>query len=130
MDTGMRRASAAAALLAAASCAWGSAFSQTLRDPTEPPSGGESAGSPGSAAGGGTVLQSVIVSEGRKLALIDGRMYRAGDKLGDATIAAISANEVTLHAPEGVKVLKLYPSVNKTPAGAQSTPPVRGKGGS
>ncbi len=118
-----------AALLTAASCACAPALAQMLHDPTEPPSsGGQSSSSVASAASGGT-LQSVIISEGRKVALIDGRMYRAGEKIGDAIVAAISANEVTLRGPEGVKVLKLYASLKKPVAGAASrAAPPAGKG--
>ena len=124
----MRAAFLAAGLIAAASWACAHAFAQGLHDPTEPPSGGQFASSVAPGAAGAT-LQSVIVSEGRKLALIDGRMYRAGDKVGEDTVAAISANEVTLRGPEGVKVLKLYASMKKPAAGAQGrTGPAAGKG--
>jgi len=123
----MRRAAATAAILAAGWFSWGSAASQVLHDPTEPPSAGPLSAS-AAPAEAGTTLQSVIVSEGRKLAMIDGRMYRAGDKVGDATVMAISANEVTLRGPEGIKVLKLYASLKKPAAGARPGP-AGGKGG-
>ena len=111
---------AAALLLLAASCAWASAFGQALRDPTEPPPARFAAPAGAAAAPSGPVLQSVIVSDGRKLALIDGKTYRAGDKLGNATVAAISSNEVTLRGSDGTKVLKLYPNLEKTTAGKRA----------
>jgi MSHA biogenesis protein MshK len=108
----------AAALLAAAFCAW-PAFGQALRDPTEPPASVALPARAGAAAAlpSGPVLQSVIVSDGRRLALIDGKTYQAGDKLGNATVAAISGNEVTLRGADGTKVLKLYPNLQKTIGG-------------
>lgn len=125
----MKRASAAALLIVASWLfAWGSAASQVLRDPTEPPWGSGAASPSVGSSGTGTALQSVIVSQGRKLALIDGRMYRTGDRVGDATIASISADEVTLRGPEGVKVLKLVASLKKSPSGSAAGA-AGGKGG-
>ncbi len=117
----------AALVLLAASCfAWGSAASQVLRDPTEPPWGAQ-AGQGAVPSGTSSALQSVIVSKGRKLALIDGRLYQTGDKVGEATVTSISGNEVTLRGPEGITVLKLVASLKKPAAGAASAD---GKGGS
>ncbi len=126
----MKRASVAALLIVASWLfAWGSAASQVLRDPTEPPWGAGAASPSMGSSGTSTALQSVIVSQGRKLALIDGRMYQTGDKVGDATIASISADEVTLRGPEGIKVLKLVASLKKPTAGSEARP-AGGKGGS
>ncbi len=117
-------------LLIGASCfVFGTALGQALRDPMEPPAGGMTSASNPGAAYGGAALQSIIVSEGRKLALIDGKTYQAGDKLGDAVIASISGDEVTLRGPEGTRILKLYASLKKAPAGSVPVP-AAGKGGS
>jgi MSHA biogenesis protein MshK len=114
----MSVANAAAALLVSFCWLDTPAFGQPLRDPTEPPAlPGSAARSGRDASPSGPVLQSVILSEGRRLALIDGKTYQPGDKLGDATIAGISSNEVTLRGSGGTRVLKLYPNLEKTPVG-------------
>ncbi len=117
--------------LLAASCLGNPAFGQALRDPTEPPSSARAPASPVTGAlPSGPLLQSVIVSDGRKLALIDGETYRSGDKLGNSTIAAISSNEVTLRGPEGKRVLKLYPNMQEKKLRTQAPPASpRAKGG-
>ena len=104
----MSLACLAAALLAG--CIATGAHAQALRDPTQPPSfsEGASAGAPQ-----GPILQSVIVSKGRTLAMIDGKAYREGDNVGGARIVAISGSEVLLRERGGSKVLKLYPDVQK-----------------
>ena len=119
----MSLANLAAVLLASACWLDTPAFGQALRDPTEPPASVEGSARAGAAAvPSGPLLQSVILSEGRRLALIDGKTYQQGDKLGDVTIAAISSNEVTLRGSAGTKVLKLYPTLQKTMAGGPPPP--------
>ena len=98
------------------------AFGQSLRDPTRPPSASESGREGEFRASQGPVLQSVIVSRGRKLALIDGRTYTIGDKVGEAKLLAISGSEVILRGSGGNMVLKLTPDAQKTavvPKGGQ-----------
>ena len=112
----------AAVLLASACWLDTPAFGQALRDPTEPPAFVEGSARAGAPAASGPLLQSVILSEGRRLALIDGKTYQQGDKLGNATIAAISINEVTLRGSAGTKVLKLYPTLQKTMRGGPPPP--------
>ena len=118
----MSLANLAAVLLASACWLDTPAFGQALRDPTEPPAFVEGSARAGAPAASGPLLQSVILSEGRRLALIDGKTYQQGDKLGDVTIAAISSNEVTLRGSAGTKVLKLYPTLQKTMAGGPPPP--------
>ncbi len=128
MDAGVIGAMFASVLLLAASSAASAAFAQALRDPTRPPSvvlaepGGEARGSAGA---GGMVLQSVIVSGGRRLALIDGRTYTVGDKIGEAKLISISGSEVILRESGGRKVLRLTPNATKTtiaPEGESGAP--------
>ena len=112
MAIGMKPAVAALALATLAPAAG----AQVLIDPMRPPSYADAASdqSPDS-----IVLQSIILSAGRKLAVINGRTYRAGDRLGDARIAAISANSVTLKQGKETKVLTLLPdSVARSSGGA------------
>lgn len=103
-----------ALLLLVAAAATTTAFAQALHDPMRPPSFSESGSAGESRASQGPVLQSVIVSGGRKLALIDGRTYTVGDKVGEAKLLAISASEVTLRESTGNKILRLTPDVQKT----------------
>jgi MSHA biogenesis protein MshK len=114
--------SGAALLLIAVSAAT-SAYSQTLSDPTRPPSFSESGRDGEPRASVGPVLQSVIVSGGRKLALIDGKTYTVGDKVGEAKLVAISGSEVTLRESGGNKILRLTPDVQKTTAAPKSDLP-------
>jgi MSHA biogenesis protein MshK len=114
MAAGMKllvTALAALATISLASVAW----AQVLYDPMRPPGAdGGSADQPE-----GPVLQSIILSAGRSLAVISGRPYRIGDRLGDARIAAISANTVTLKQAGETKVLTLLPdSVVRSSVGA------------
>jgi len=105
--------SAAVLLLVAVSAAT-TVFAQALRDPTRPPSLSESARDGETRVAQGPVLQSVIVSRGRKLALIDGRTYTVGEKVGEAKLIAISGSEVTLRESGGNKILRLTPDSRKT----------------
>ena len=109
------------------------AYAQTLSDPTRPPSFSESGRDAEPRASVGPVLQSVIVSGARKLALIDGRTYTVGDKVGEAKLVAISGSEVTLRESGGNKILRLTPDAQKTSAAPKggtprTTPPTRTKG--
>jgi MSHA biogenesis protein MshK len=121
----MSAANRAAALLAFAGCLAAPALGQPLRDPTEPPAFLDGAAPEREADPAGPVLQSVIVSQGRRLALIDGKTYRLGDQLGDATVAAISSNEVSLRGSGGTRVLRLYPDLGK--AAGSGPPPAAGR---
>lgn len=114
MDAGMSGVKSGAVLLLAAICTATSVFAQALRDPTRPPSFSESAREGEPRASHGPVLQSVIVSGGRKIALIDGRTYTVGAKVGEARLIAISGAEVTLRESGGNKVLRLTPDAQKT----------------
>lgn len=84
-----------------------------LSDPTRPP--GPGAGWQGAAdePPAGKQLQSVLLSRGRKLAIIDGTLVRLGGMLGEARVVKISETEVVLKNGEELETLKLYPSVDK-----------------
>ena len=114
MDAGMSGVKSGAGCCSAAAAT--TAFAQALRDPTRPPSFSESAREGEARVSQGPVLQSVIVSGGRKLALIDGRTYTVGDKVGEAKLVAISGSEVVLRESGGNKVLRLTPDAQKTTA--------------
>ena len=123
--------------LAAAAWAFGAVLAfmpvaaspQVVNDPTRPPDG-FAAGDPGAAgdAGGGLVLQSVMISPSRKAAIINGEMVRLGEKYGDAVLIKVTENEVVLKSGNATQVLKMYPGVeNKIIAPASTKrPPRRG----
>ena len=96
-----------------------------LSDPTRPP--GASAGGETDEAGGGH-LQSVILSGGRKLAIIDGVAYKVGERVGDARVLSIDAEVVRLRDAQGVQVLRLSPALQTVnpPARKNVVKPTKG----
>jgi MSHA biogenesis protein MshK len=101
-------------LLAAAWAAMPAAFAQGLADPTRPPAASMQ-GVPDDAPAG-RQLQSVLLSGGRKIAVIDGTMVALGGTLGDARVVRITETEVVLKTGNETETLKLYPSVDKQAA--------------
>ena len=122
-----RQPSAVVAIALAFAVFSASATAQVMNDPTRPP-GGQAGGDPevaGDAAGGGPVLQSVMISPSLKAAIISGALVRLGDKYGDAVLIKVAENEVVLKSGEGSQVLKLYPGVEKreiVPVATKTTP--------
>jgi MSHA biogenesis protein MshK len=93
---------------------------EELVDPTQPPAGfGQSATVAPETSG--PILQSIVVSPTRKIAIISGKMLKVGDKYGDARILSINDNEVVLLSGGNREVLKLYPSLRKAVT-AKNTP--------
>lgn len=98
-----------------------------LSDPTRPP--GASAGGENDDGGGsGGHLQSVILSGGRKLAIIDGVAYKVGERVGDARVLSIDAEVVRLRDAQGVQVLRLSPALQTVnpPARKNVVKPTKG----
>ena len=60
-------------------------------------------------------LQSILISSGRRVAVIDGRAVRIGERVGDAIVVAIAPSEVTLQRGEARETLTLHPGVDKRP---------------
>ena len=87
-----------------------------LSDPTRPP--GAAAGGDGDEGGGGQ-LQSVILSGGRKLAIIGGVAYKVGERVGNARVLSIDAEVVRLRDAQGIQVLRISPALETV------NPPVR-----
>lgn len=94
----------------------GLAHAQELPDPTRPPA---SLGAPGSfaaeSATTGPVLQSVLISANRKVAVISGQTVREGQKIGDERVVRISESQVDLSSGSGTRTLKLFPDVGRRP---------------
>jgi MSHA biogenesis protein MshK len=91
---------------------------EDLPDPTRPPAGfGQNQAE--SAAPTEPVLQSILISPSRRVAIISGKTVKAGDKFGDALVVAIGANEVVLKSGKNQQVLKLYPSLHNPAPNSQ-----------
>ena len=93
------------------------AWAETLPDPTRPPAflfaPTDGDGPPAESAGGGLILQSVLIAPNRRSAIIGGKALSVGDRVGDFTLVRVSEGEVQLRGPEGSRTLKLFPGVNK-----------------
>ena len=102
------------AMALGAALGMGDARAQIANDPTRPP-GGYAAGEVEAAgdAGGGLVLQSVMISPARKSAIINGERVMLGAKYGDAVLVKLTENEAVLKSGSETQVLKLYPGVEK-----------------
>jgi MSHA biogenesis protein MshK len=108
---------ALAALLAGSSASQ-AALAQALGDPMRPPATPGPASAEGSKepATAAARLQSVLISPGRRVAVIDGRVLQLGERIGDAKLVAISESQVVLQRPSGRETLKLNPIVEKKAA--------------
>jgi MSHA biogenesis protein MshK len=86
---------------------------QALSDPTRPPMPtGVSVAAPRNAASG-PVLQSILLSPLRRLAVIDGRMVKVGDRIGNAQIIAIDFDSVKFRRGDSISEMKLLPEARK-----------------
>lgn len=108
---------ALAALLAGSSASQ-AALAQALGDPMRPPAtpGPASAEAAADSAKAAARLQSVLISPRRRVAVIDGRVVRLGERIGDAKLVAISESHVVLQGPAGREILRLNPVVEKKAA--------------
>jgi MSHA biogenesis protein MshK len=109
-----------AALLAAGAPAW----AQALVDPMRPPTAGQGEGEVAVARSGGPVLEQIILGDGRKFAVINGRRVALGEKFGNSTLIRIGTDQVTLKG-EVTQVLKMFPNAGKTGAGERPVPQPR-----
>lgn len=82
-----------------------------LLDPTRPPDFfGQAQPSTVSA---GPVLQSVLISPQRKIAIISGKTVQVGEKFGESSVLSITETEVVLRNGKSLQTLKLFPDVQK-----------------
>lgn len=82
-----------------------------LADPTRPAAlGALEQGAPAAASAPPSRLQSVLISPGRRVAVIDGRMVSLGDRVGDSKLIAVAPTEVVLERGARRETLKLLPS--------------------
>lgn len=92
--------------------------SAELIDPTMPSMHGvdavASAASLDSVSTAGPVLQSVLLSPNRKLAVISGKTYKVGEKVGAATLIKVSVHEVVLRNSDSTQQsLKMHSQLVK-----------------
>jgi MSHA biogenesis protein MshK len=96
----------------------GTAYAQ-VSDPTRPAGGpvATEAGSGAVAAPEESGVQTVIVRPGGKsAAVINGQYVVVGGKFGDKRVLRITESEIVLKGENGREVIKVTPSVEKTPA--------------
>lgn len=119
MDRGViRRRAATVGLIL---LGWAAAsIAQPLADPTRPPTAVDD-GRTGEPAPEQLQLQSVLISSGRRLAIINGDTVPLGGRLGDATVVRITETEVALKRDDGMEVLKLTPGIEKRYSSSQKT---------
>lgn len=81
---------------------------QAWVDPTRPPASVRQAAAEAGQSGSPTPeLQSILIGDGRRLALIGGRAYRVGDSLGSLTVQNIFRDRVVLQGAGGTRILRL-----------------------
>lgn len=88
------------------------AQAQVLSDPTRPPSAGPESSS-GQEDASAARLQSVLLSPGRKIAVINGVAIPLGGMVGEARLVKITETEAVLKSGNETEVLKLFPGVEK-----------------
>jgi len=96
----------------------GLAFAQGLVDPTRPPGGLAEAAE--ATAAGGPVLQSVMLSPSRKIAVISGEMVALGGRYGSSRLVRLTETEAVLKNGPETTVLRLHPLVEKRATGADA----------
>lgn len=95
--------------------AWAAA--QAIPDPTRPPTSIGTVGAEMAASAvAGPVLQSVLISPVRKMAIISGQTVKLHGKFGDAHLIHIDETEVILRNGKTEQILKLFPEIKIRPA--------------
>jgi MSHA biogenesis protein MshK len=104
-------------------------FAESFLDPTRPPASLGLAQEGISAPASGPVLQSVLISPGRMVAIISGQTVRLGEKFGEARVVKITESEVLLRSGTDLQTLKLFPGIEKrlTSSRADTKPDSRGQ---
>jgi len=110
----------AGAILLSAACQWGwantgsvvaSPTSSLLRDPTRPPGKRvlvqADTGKPVAAPAPKPKLTSILISQARRLAVINGQLLREGDAIAGMTLEQVAKHQVRLRTANGSKALVL-----------------------
>ncbi|MES3021162.1 MAG: MSHA biogenesis protein MshK [Pseudomonadota bacterium] len=107
-----RRAPTAFAAVAALCAALAAPAHAQVNDPTRPPAQFYMpAGANGTAPAGVPQLQSVLIAlrpGGRRIAVIDGKTLRQGDRVGGAVLVGIEGTHVVLLRGKKRETLRLY----------------------
>lgn len=111
----MRNRALSCTMTAAVIVAMAGAQAQALTDPTRPPAAAGATLGAQDEAPPGTQLQSVLISKGRRLAVINGNTVALGGMVGEARVVKITETEVVLKKGEETEVLKMYPGIDKRP---------------
>lgn len=99
------------------------AAAQALPDPTRPAVGDHvAAGAPAARA---RVLQSVLVSAGRRVAVIDGQLVPIGGRVGPYRLVRVEADSVVLQGPGGSRTLRLLDDIGKVPVKSAGSLPMK-----
>jgi MSHA biogenesis protein MshK len=91
---------------------FGNVHSEQLADPTRP-ADATGAAREGSSGPSGPALQSVLISPHRRIAIVNGKTLKLGDKVGKARLVSITETEVVLQNGKDRQILKLYPDIQK-----------------
>lgn len=102
----------------------GAAQAQTLVDPMRPATGGYGETEVAAARAAGPVLEQIVLGDGRKFAVINGRRVELGEKFGGSTVVQIGPDQVTLRG-DTTQVLRMFPRADRKSAGAGPAPQPR-----
>lgn len=84
-------------------------LAEGMTDPTRPPEAfGLVRDATVAAVAAAPKLQSVLISRGRKIALINGQAFKLGDQFEEMEIVRISEREVVLRKGKELQTLKIY----------------------
>lgn len=106
--------------LAPAFLATGAVAAQGLTDPTRPPHLGATPAGAADAPAGAYRLESVILSRGRKLAVINGTLVPLGGTIGEGRLVRVSESGVAIRTGESVETLRFHPGIEKRPVKARA----------
>lgn len=104
---------------------------EAVSDPTRPPAVAmpTQAGADAAAGDAAPVLQSVMISRKKKVAVISGQEVALGKMYGDAKLVAVRDHEVDLRNPDGsLQTLQMYAGVTKTVLEAKRKKPAKAAG--
>lgn len=88
-----------------------SAMAEALRDPTQLPSTVGAINTTEAKDSSGPVLQSIILSDAMRAAIINGQRINIGDAFSQSTLVAITENTATLQTPDGQQTVLKMPHI-------------------
>lgn len=112
-------------------CAVSGYCADAVSDPTRPPAVAMpiQASADATAGDAAPVLQSVMISRNKKIAVINGQEVALGKMYGEAKLVAVRDHEVDLRNPDGtLQTLQMYAGVTKTVIEAKRKKPARAAG--